>query len=115
MTREAALGGLPREFAAAWHRWLAKTGKDETHRPFYGRPRGRLSVVCRSDCGVYCPPAPPAGCRSSSGEGKPVSDPGLQAGPTCAALTVWKGLESMAHANEAARRTYTDDALEAVP
>ena len=28
-----------RDFAAAWRRWLAKTGKDEkTHRPFYGRP-----------------------------------------------------------------------------
>ena len=33
------LGDAKREFAAAWRRWLAKTGKDEeTHRPFYGRP-----------------------------------------------------------------------------
>jgi hypothetical protein len=30
---------VKREFATAWRRWLAKTGKgEETHRPIYGRP-----------------------------------------------------------------------------
>jgi hypothetical protein len=34
-----SLEDAKRKFAAAWRRWLAKTGKDEqTHRPFYGRP-----------------------------------------------------------------------------
>ena len=33
------LDDAKREFATAWRRWLAKTGRDEeTYRPRYGRP-----------------------------------------------------------------------------